>query len=173
MTLPRLPWRSILIGAVAAALFAAGWLGNGWRLGEQIAELKAEHATEQRKQARVQTKAVDDARIEEQRRVAEQVKSTNDAIRQLHEAQASARAADAARRELLARITAITNAARSPRDPASVAAGASAGDPILLLADVLGRADQRAGDLAQYADAARVAGQKCERDYDALISTTP
>ncbi len=79
MTLPRLPWRSILIGAVAAALFAAGWLGNGWR----------------------------------------------------------------------------------------------AGDPILLLADVLGRADQRAGDLAQYADAARVAGQKCERDYDALISTTP
>jgi uncharacterized protein YdgA (DUF945 family) len=69
MTLPRLPWRSILIGAAAAALFAAGWLGNGWRLGEQIAELKAEHATEQRKQARVQTKAVDDARIEEQRRV--------------------------------------------------------------------------------------------------------
>lgn len=44
----------------------------------------------------------------------------------------------------------------------------AAADAIGLLADVLGRADRRAGLLAAYADAARVAGLKCERDYDAL-----
>ncbi|MCT9015390.1 DUF2514 family protein, partial [Cupriavidus gilardii] len=30
------------------------------------------------------------------------------------------------------------------------------------------RADRRAGILAEYADAARIAGQACERAYDAL-----
>jgi hypothetical protein len=33
---------------------------------------------------------------------------------------------------------------------------------------VLGRAGERAGELAEYADRARIAGQQCERDYDAL-----
>lgn len=45
---------------------------------------------------------------------------------------------------------------------------AAAGDAIMVQADVLGRADRRAGDLANYADTARAAGLKCERDYDAL-----
>lgn len=45
---------------------------------------------------------------------------------------------------------------------------AAAGDAIGVLADVLGRADRRAGVLAAYADAARTAGLKCERDYDSL-----
>ncbi|MGE8453556.1 MAG: DUF2514 family protein [Pseudomonadales bacterium] len=30
-------------------------------------------------------------------------------------------------------------------------------------------ADRRAGILAEYADAARIAGQACERSYDALM----
>jgi len=45
---------------------------------------------------------------------------------------------------------------------------APAGDAIVVLADVLARADRRAGDLAAYADTTRTAGLKCERDYDAL-----
>jgi len=45
---------------------------------------------------------------------------------------------------------------------------AAAGDAIMVLADVLGRADRRAGDLASYADTTRAAGLKCERDYDSL-----
>jgi hypothetical protein len=45
---------------------------------------------------------------------------------------------------------------------------AAAGDAIEVLADVLGRADRRAGELASYADAARIAGLKCEADYDTL-----
>lgn len=45
---------------------------------------------------------------------------------------------------------------------------AAAGDTIVLSADVLGRMDKAASDLAQYSDTARIAGLKCERDYDAL-----
>lgn len=45
---------------------------------------------------------------------------------------------------------------------------AAAGDAIGVLTDVLDRADRRASLLARYADAARIAGLKCERDYDAL-----
>jgi hypothetical protein len=130
--------------------------------------LKAEHAAEQRNQAFAQTKAVDDARIEERRRTVEQTKATNEAIQQAERARADARAADAARRELFARATALANASRRPGDSGAVDGGASTGDPGHLLADVLGRADQRAGELAAYADAARIAGLACERSYDAL-----
>ena len=31
-------FRLIAVGLLAAALFGAGWLANGWRLGEQLAE---------------------------------------------------------------------------------------------------------------------------------------
>ncbi|VWC27090.1 gp23 [Burkholderia lata] len=54
------------------------------------------------------------------------------------------------------------------RHSAAPAGSPAAGDTLDLLADVLGRADQRAGDLAEYADRAGMAGQQCERDYDAL-----
>ncbi|QGZ61644.1 DUF2514 family protein [Paraburkholderia acidisoli] len=38
-----------------------------------------------------------------------------------------------------------------------------------LLAEVLGRPDERAGELAKMADDARIASEQCERDYDALV----
>jgi hypothetical protein len=54
------------------------------------------------------------------------------------------------------------------RDSPTGSVSEAAGDAIGVLADVLGRADRRAGILAAYADAAHAAGLKCERDYDAL-----
>lgn len=50
---------------------------------------------------------------------------------------------------------------------------APAGDPIGVLADLLGRIDARAGVLADYADAARIAGKQCEASYDALTARVP
>lgn len=167
--LTNFPWRVIGAAVLAGALFAGGWVANGWRLGEEIAGLKAAHATEQRNQAYVQVKAVDQARLEEQRRTAAQTKATNEAIQQAEQARADARAADAARRELLARATALANASRRPSDSGAVEGGTATGDPGHLLANVLGRADAWAGELAQYADAARIAGLACERSYGALI----
>jgi hypothetical protein len=45
---------------------------------------------------------------------------------------------------------------------------AAAGTAIVVQADVLGRVDRIAVDLADYADRARAAGLKCQQDYDAL-----
>jgi hypothetical protein len=44
--------------------------------------------------------------------------------------------------------------------------GASTGDPIGVLAHVLGRADERAGILADIAEQRGIAGRACERAYD-------
>ncbi|WP_376740637.1 DUF2514 family protein [Pseudomonas veronii] len=38
----------------------------------------------------------------------------------------------------------------------------------MVLADVLKRADQRAGDMAGYADQSRIRGVTCEQAYDSL-----
>jgi hypothetical protein len=50
----------------------------------------------------------------------------------------------------------------------TAAASKAAAHNAMVLADVLKRADQRAGDLAEAADQARARGVTCERAYDAL-----
>jgi len=50
----------------------------------------------------------------------------------------------------------------------TAAASAAATRAVMVLADVLKRADQRAGDLATVADQARARGLTCEQAYDAL-----
>lgn len=55
--------------------------------------------------------------------------------------------------------------------PATADLGTPAGDPIGVLADVLGRADERAGILADLADRRYIAGRACEREYDKLRDT--
>ncbi len=49
----------------------------------------------------------------------------------------------------------------------AVTGSEAGGDPIGVLADVLGRADQRAGELAAIADSSRIRGLACEAQYDA------
>lgn len=162
--------RAIGAGVLAATLFAAGWAVNGWRKDSVIAGIDADRARERRDQALSQVKAVDDARIEEQRRTAAQTEIANAAIQNAKAAQADARAADAARRELLARAAALANAARRPGDSNAVGGSAPAFNAADLLADVLGKIDQRAQELAEFADAAHIAGQACERSYDSLTN---
>ncbi len=50
----------------------------------------------------------------------------------------------------------------------TAAASAAATRAVMVLTDVLKRADQRAGDLAAVADQARARGLTCEQAYDAL-----
>ncbi|RQZ58034.1 DUF2514 family protein [Burkholderia cepacia] len=112
--------------------------------------------------------AVEAARNEEQRRTAAQSEIAKDANKQRTDALADAFAARAAAGSLQQRVDQLVAAARHS---AAATGSPAAGDALDLLADVLSRADQRAGDLAEYADRARIAGQQCERDYDALTST--
>ncbi|OXJ16344.1 DUF2514 family protein [Burkholderia sp. HI2500] len=116
---------------------------------------------------KAQLAAVDAARAEEQRRTAAQSEIAKDANKQRTAALADAFAARAAAGSLQQRVDQLVAAARHP---AATAGSAPAGDALDLLADVLGRADERAGELAEYADRARIAGQQCERDYDALTA---
>ena len=53
-------------------------------------------------------------------------------------------------------------------NPTTPDLGTPAGDTIGVLADVLGRADARAGELADIAEQRGIAGRACEREYDAL-----
>lgn len=163
-------WRGyalvFVIGALLAGAGAWNWQANGYE--RQLSERGRELAGLRERRAEDVATAVKAARLEEQRRTAAQTEIANDAIQKARAAQADALAADAARRELLARVTALANASRRPGDSDAVGGGAAARDPLVLLADVFGRVDQRAGELAQYADAARIAGQACERSYDAL-----
>jgi len=118
--------------------------------------------------ARAQVKAVDDARIEEQRRIAAQTEIANAATKEAESARADARAAGAVADQLRARVAELARRPAGSGNSAASAGGAAAGDPLGVLADVLSRADQRAGILAEYADAARISGKACERAYDAL-----
>ena len=51
----------------------------------------------------------------------------------------------------------------------SIAVSAPTESAALLCADVLGRIDERAGELAAFADTSRVAGLACEREHDAAV----
>ncbi|UQP02297.1 DUF2514 domain-containing protein [Burkholderia multivorans] len=116
---------------------------------------------------KAQIAAVAAARAEEQRRTAAQSEIAKDANQQRTAALADAFAARAAAGSLQQRVDQLVAAARHP---ATAAGSAAAGDALDLLADVLGRADETSGELAEYADRARIAGQQCERDYDALTA---
>ncbi|SCU75502.1 conserved exported hypothetical protein [Cupriavidus necator] len=165
-------WRVIAAVIVVAAIFAAGWAVNGWRKDAEIAGIEADRARERRDQALAQVKAVDDARFEEQRRTAAQTEIANAATKDAETARADARAADAVADRLRQRVAELVAAGRAPGNTYPAGAGQAAGDPIGMLADVLSRADQRAGILAEYADRARIAGQACERSYDALTGVS-
>ncbi|WP_321929395.1 DUF2514 family protein [Burkholderia cenocepacia] len=104
-------------------------------------------------------------RNEFRRRLAAQQEIASDAARKretaLADAAAAARAADGLRRQVAVLVADVRRAGAAVGSPA-------AGDAIDLLADVFGRADERAGELAKIADERGIAGQQCERSYDAL-----
>lgn len=164
-----------LLLALLAALAFAGW--QSWRLAnEQRAhsETNLAHARKLIAMADAAITGEQNARTEEQRRVAALQEIANDTAQALAQVRKDAAAADAVAQRLRRQLA--TFAARGREgggDPAPGPGSPAAGDPIGVLADVLGRADRRAGILAEYADAARTAGRACERAYDSLTIAPP
>ena len=148
---------SIRLAAYALAcalLFGAGWLTNGWRLNAHIAQIETD-------QAQALTAAIQQARAEEQRRQVALEGIRKDANEQIAIAVADAAAADTAAIGLQQQVDRLA-ARRCP----SATAGSPAADPAgLLLADLLGRIDKRAGELAAHADRSRIAGEACVKAY--------
>lgn len=122
---------------------------------------------EKRKTAAAVQAAKDDARAEESRRVMRLQEAQDAAELSRQAAQRDAAAARAAVRSLRDAAAAYADL---PGDPASAPGCAAADDRARVLAELLGRASERADELAGAADSARIAGQLCERAYDALTS---
>lgn len=151
--------RSAALGLLLG--LALGWLFNGWRLGERIADIRADHsealaAAEQR--ARQIESGWHAGMLEVQRNAREKL----DAVA------ADAAAAGSAAERLRERVAELSR--RPAACPAAADGGEAAEAARLVLADVLSRIDAAAGELAAYADRARVAGMACEAAYDSLAA---
>ncbi|WP_339091098.1 DUF2514 family protein [Variovorax paradoxus] len=168
---------------------ALAWAVGNWRLiavagllallGLQtvrLAEQRSDTASARTELADYRATAAESARLAERaQRTLEQTWRTRvdgviqDGQKQIAAARADAdRAGDAARQlhQQLATYRAAVRAASAA--PAAAAGGPTTADPLDLLADLFGRADARAGELARIADKRGAAGTICERHADAV-----
>lgn len=159
---------------LAAALALVGLVAvvQSFRLAaeqREHAETREAHAVQLSLLGDMARQAEADQRAEEQRRAAAAEEVIREAAEREAQARADAAAAGAVADRLRRQIAALTARGGAPSGGTATApAGPPAGDPIGVLADVLERADRRAGILAEYADTARSAGLACERAYDSL-----
>ena len=135
------------------------------------AQTRTAHADTLRKIADLTAAAERAVRAEETQRAQKLEAIANDTQKQIDaariDADAAARSADSLRKHL-ARYVA---AARATSPGASTAAPSeTASDALGVLADMYASANQRAGEISAYADAARIAGLACEASFDALTS---
>jgi len=109
------------------------------------------------------------AREAEQRRQADIEKVRQDAEKQIASAESDAVAADAVAvslREQAERLALRASQCTSYSSPAQ--SGDAAGQSAVVLAELLSRADARAGELAKAYDRARASGLACQRAYLSL-----
>lgn len=149
-----------------ALALLVGW--GGWH---RCSAIDAKQDFENAKQAAAVERAASAA--EDAQETARRLKTVQEAADAAHlQAQANRAAADRARRaadELRERVAALQANGRAA-DPAAAGKCEAAWQAVDLLADVFRRSDARAGELAAYADAARTAGEACERAYIGLTT---
>ena len=180
MTFNLLPWWAFAAaGAVAGALLAGGLQQARVASAKaELAQVRADHAKLVADAALAKASAHARAlEIERELTAREQAlqatidKQDQDARHAQAQHAADARAAGAAADRLREQLATITRAASAGArvaagDAASLASErAAAADTARVLADVLQRADDRAGALADFADRANAAGLACERTY--------
>ena len=100
-------------------------------------------------------------------------KEAEDGQTRIDLARRDAVAARASADGLRADVARYRAAARAAQHSGTATSGPTTGDALDLLADLFSRADTRAGELAEFADAAHAAGLTCERSFDALSRTKP
>lgn len=158
--------RALVLAGGALLLWTAARHHNEAMREEGRLEIRAQVATQAAAEIELNAK-------ETQRRLARQ-KENDDAAAALLAAlvadRARLRASADGMRDHIADLEQLARSGASC-DPSTEgqreAAGAAAG----MLAELQRRADERAGILADYADRARIAGEQCEADYDALTRT--
>ena len=148
---------ALALGLAGAFIYRAGKSVKGaefdaYKLAQQEARMLADRAQ----------------RTEEQRRSAAVTKEATDAQTRITSLEDDLRRAAGAADSLRAAADGAARRARASACAAAPSPGQPGADAIGVLVDVLGRADQRAGVLAEHADRLRIAGIACERSYDAL-----
>lgn len=167
----QLSMAALVVGLVVGA--GGAWVVRGWQAGAQLQTERAAYARDLAYAEAATTRAVEDARTEEQRRTAAMQEIADATQASLAAVRADAVRARAAADRLRNAATAYAAAHCGGASPDTAAApgSASAAGPGLVLADLFGRADDRAGELAAAFDAAHAAGVACERAYDTLTRT--
>ncbi|MGU7882098.1 DUF2514 family protein [Burkholderia sp. AW50-3] len=148
----------------AVAVFLVGLVVGGGVVyiakDRQVVAMKLENAN-------ALANAVTAARKEEQRRVDQQTENANNAKTQRDTALAAEFVARATAASLRGTVDSLVARAHS----AVAGDGAAGADAIVLLADVFGESVERNEALASALDRARIAGNECAADYDALTAS--
>jgi len=155
--------------ALLLALLGTYWLT--YQHGRSVERAAAAQASAQRDSGDRLAEVIGErgARQEEQRRAAAQEEARAHAQKERAIADTGAAGADAAGQRLRDESAKFAATVSCPgTDSAAIARGQAATRAAMVLSDLLSRADQRAGELAKAYDRARIAGQQCEREYDAL-----
>lgn len=161
-----LPWwaKLLILAAIASAVVGAVAAYNHWQREIGREEVRAEIREQAARDTEANTK-------ETFRRIARQKENQDVQTAEMAQLRTAAAGAAAASERLQVRVNRLVAAAR--RAAANLTAGGERapvdpGDPIGVLADVLGRADKVAGIMGAFAWESRLRGLQCERDYDAL-----
>ncbi|WP_425855845.1 DUF2514 family protein [Aeromonas veronii] len=158
-----------------AVMFFMVWLlyQQGYSSGAHDKELEwsAKLEAQVAELATARAESVIAARKAEQRRQADIERVRQDAEQQIANAERDAALADAAAvglREQARRLA--LRASQCASHSGTAQSGDAAGQSAVVLADLLGRADARAGELARAYDRARASGLACQRAYLSLTN---
>ena len=163
---------AIVVAALAVALSASAWQLGSAR--DALEKEKLERAAELSDRREAARKAEEVERVEETRRQTALENLTHELAKSkeaLRAADARARSASTSLRAAVQSAAARGRQSCSNTSATSRRAGEQNSDPIGVLADVLGRADTRAGILAAHADELRATGRACEAYADSLKAT--
>lgn len=154
----------LILGAVGAICWQQGSARTdaGWQA-KWDQHLAADAAATEKAQA--EQRAIEQTRQQSINRV------TTDAQREIDRATAdtaAARASAGSLRDAADQLAARLAESEARRDTCTAGASKAAADAARVLADVLKRADERAGILAAAADQARARGLACEAAYDSV-----
>lgn len=151
------------LAAIVAACFLS--IAGGYWLADTKWQAKwSEHEAED---ARASLQAAQDA-IERQRKLTIELEKAYETAKELQDQYEADRIAAANTAQRLRSEIARYQAAAKADNSSAVSISANAATDRLVLANVLARIDQRAGELADYADANRKAVINCVNEYSAL-----
>ena len=137
-----------------------------------LAQAKVEHAKTLKDIAELTAKAAQAVQQQSDLWAVAQEKNANETLEKLSRANTDRNNAVLVSARLQERVSAlVAEARRASQNPSIESSVEATEDPIGVLAELFGRAVSRARFLAHYADTARIAGQSCERDYEALRAT--